>query len=82
MSFNSIGGFCAASLSQKNKIVSVKVPINLWERNNKLTIHAVKSEAIIKTQQIFFGPLKPVMPGDKVLNFVTETKCLGVITDN
>ena len=31
--------------------------INLWCRNNKLTIHAVKSEAMIMTHQTFCGPL-------------------------
>ena len=30
----------------------------------------------------FCGPLNPVMLGNKVLDFVTETKCLGIVIDN
>ena len=56
--------------------------INLWCRNNKLTTHTVKSEVVILTHKPFCGPLKPVMLGNKVLDFVTETKCLGIIIDN
>ena len=41
-----------------------------------------KSEAMILTHKPFSGPLKPVMLGNKVLDFVTETKCLGIIIDN
>ena len=43
--------------------------INLWCRNNKLTIHTGKSEAMILTHKPFCGPLKPVMLGSKVLDF-------------
>ena len=59
-----------------------KASINLWCRNNKLTIHTGKSEAMIFSHKLFCGPLKPVMLGNKVLDFVTETKCLGIIFDN
>ena len=37
---------------------------------------------MILTYKPFCGPLKPVMLGNKVLDFVTETKCLGIIIDN
>ena len=37
---------------------------------------------MILTHKPFCGPLKPVMLGNKVLDFVTETKCLGIIIDN
>ena len=40
------------------------------------------TEAIILTHKPFCGPLKPVMLGNKVLDFGTETKCLGIIIDN
>ena len=56
--------------------------INLWCRNNKLTPHTVKSEVVILTHKPFCGPLKPVMLGNKVLDFGTETKCSGIIIDN
>ena len=48
--------------------------INLWCRNNKLTIHTGKLEAMILSHKPFCGPLNPVMLGNKVLDFVTETK--------
>ena len=41
-----------------------------------------KSEAMILTHKPFCGPLNPVMLGNKVLDFVTEAKCLGIIIDN
>ena len=65
-----------------DKLNKALASINLWCRNNKLTIHTGKSEAMILTQKPFSGPLKPVMLGNKVLDFVTETKCLGIIIDN
>ena len=37
---------------------------------------------MILTHKLFNGPLKPVLLGNKVLGFVTETKCLGIIIDN
>ena len=56
--------------------------ILLWCRNNKLTIHAGKSEAMIISHRAFCGPLKPITLGDKILNIVSETRCLGVIIDS
>ena len=50
--------------------------INLWCRNNRLTIHTGKSEAMILTHKPFCGPLKPDMLGNKVLDFVTETNAI------
>ena len=70
-----VGDNVETVIDNLNKAIS---SINLWCRNNKLTIHAVKSEAMIMTHQTFCGPLKPVMLGNKVLNFVTETKCLTI----
>ena len=65
-----------------DKLNKALASINLWCRNNKLTIHTGKSEVMILTHKPFCGPLKPVMLGNKVLDFVTETKCLGIIIDN
>ena len=56
--------------------------ILLWCRNNKLTIHAGKSEAMIISHRAFCGPLKPITLGDKILNVVSEARCLGVIIDS
>ena len=67
-----------------DKLNKALTGINLWYRNNKLTIHTGKSEAaaMILTHKPFCGPLKPVLLGNKVLGFVAETKCLGIIIDN
>jgi len=51
--------------------------ISLWCRNNKLTIHVGKSEAMIISHTAFYGSL-----GDKILNVVSETRCLGIIIDS
>ena len=56
--------------------------ISLWCRNNKLTIHAGKSEAMIISHRAFCGPLRPIKLGDKILNVVSETRCLGIIIDS
>ena len=37
---------------------------------------------MILTHKPFCGLLKPVMLGNRVLDFGTETKCLGIIIDN
>ena len=37
---------------------------------------------MILTYKPFCGPLEPVMLGNTVSDFVTETKCLGIIIDN
>ena len=65
-----------------DKLNKALTSINLCCRNNKLTIHTGRSEVMILTHKPFCGPLKPVMLGNKVLDFVTETKCLGIIIDN
>ena len=56
--------------------------ISLWSRNNKLTLHAGKSEAVIISHSPFCGPLRPIKLGDNILNVVYETRCLGVIIDS
>ena len=64
-----------------DKLKKALTSINLWCRNNKLTIDTGtrKSEAMILTHRPFCGLLNPVMLGNKVLDFVIETKCLGII---
>ena len=53
-----------------------------WCRNNKLTMHAGKTEAMIISSRTFCGPLKPIKLGNKIVNFVSETRCLGVTIDS
>ena len=65
-----------------DKLNKALASINLWCGNNKLGIHTGKSEAMILTHKPFCGRLKPVMLGNEVLDFVTETKCLEIIINN
>ena len=52
-----------------DKLNKALASINLWCRNDTLTIHKGKSEAMILTRKPFCGPLKPVMLGNKILDF-------------
>ena len=45
-------------------------------------MHAGKTEAMIISSRTFCGPLKPIKLGDKIVNFVSETRCLGVTIDS
>jgi len=56
--------------------------ISLWYRNNKLTIHTGKSEAMIISHTAFYGPLRPIKIGNKTRNVVSESRCLGIIIDS
>ena len=56
--------------------------ISLWCRNNKLTVHAGKSEAMIITHRAFCSQIRPIKLRDKILDVVYETRCLGVIIDS
>ena len=53
-----------------------------WCQKNKLSIHNGKSEVLIMTAQEFVGPLKPIMIGKDIIDYVQSSKCLGVTADN
>jgi len=45
---------------------------------NQLTIHAIKSEAMILKKSAFVDPLPPLYFGTGLINMVDSTTCLGV----
>jgi len=55
--------------------------ISMRSTLNKLTIHPVKTEAMILKKQQFFGPLQPLHFGSGLVKFVNSTTCLGVTID-
>ena len=71
--FSVVGDNVEVVIDKLNKALT---SINLCCRNNKLTIYTGKSEVMILTHKLLCVPLKPLMLGNKVLAFVTETKCL------
>ena len=59
--------------------------LRLWSLRSKLSIHPIKTEAMIVTKQGFIGPAPPPPPilfGDKYVNVVDHTTCLGLTIDN
>ena len=56
--------------------------VHNWCRNNKLTIHSGKSEAMVINSNSIIGPLKPVSFGNKILSYVNTSICLGVVIDS
>ncbi|CAB4045209.1 Hypothetical predicted protein, partial [Paramuricea clavata] len=44
-----------------------------WCRENKITAHIGKTEAMILSQQPFYGPVKPICFGDEQIKLVTTT---------
>ena len=56
--------------------------VHNWCQKNQLSIHSGKSEALLMTAQDFIGPLKPVMIGEDIIDYVQSSKCLGVTIDN
>ena len=57
------------------------IEIRTWCELNKLTLHTWKTEVTIKQKDKYVGPLLPVRCGDKLLEYTTKTKLLGVLTD-
>ena len=47
-----------------------------------LSIHPIKTEAMFLTKQGFIGPAPPILFGDKYVNVVDHTTCLGLTIDN
>ena len=44
---------------------------------NHHTVHTGKTEAMIISNTYFVGPLQPVMFGNNMIKYVTESTCLG-----
>lgn len=61
------------------KLNKVFDELRLWSLRSKLSIHPIKTEAmILLTKQCFIGPATPVLFGDKYVNVVDHTTCLGL----
>ena len=55
----------------------------MWSvKRNRLTIHPIKTEAMILRKSAFVGPLPPLYFGTGLINLVDSTTCLGVEIDN
>jgi len=53
-----------------------------WSVKNQLTIHPIKTEAMILKKSTFIGPPPPLYFGTGLINLVDYTTCLGVKIDN
>ena len=54
----------------------------MWSVKNRLTIHPIKTEAMILKKSAFVGPLPPFYFGTGLINLADSTTCLGVKIDN
>ena len=54
----------------------------MWSVKNRLTVHPIKTEAMILKKSAFVGPLPPLYFGTGLINLVDSTTCLGVKMDN
>eukprot|EP00112_Aurelia_sp_Birch-Aquarium-sp1_P011809 Seg2483.5 transcript_id=Seg2483.5/GoldUCD/mRNA.D3Y31 product="RNA-directed DNA polymerase from mobile element jockey" protein_id=Seg2483.5/GoldUCD/D3Y31 len=61
-----------------NKITT---SLHSWCVENRLTINTEKTEAMIMSRKHFIGPLKQLSLAEDNIEFVTETKCLGMTID-
>ena len=52
-----------------------------WSKNNQLTIHPIKTEAMLIRKSPFIGPLPPLYFGSGTIHVVESTTCLGVKLD-
>ena len=53
-----------------------------WCMRNQLTVHTGKTEAMILKANGFIGPLRPIMFGNALIKYVTNSTCLGIVIDN
>ena len=53
-----------------------------WSINNQLTIHPIKTEAMLIRKSPFIGPLPHLRFGSGFLRFVESSTCLGEKLDN
>ena len=54
----------------------------IWCSANRLTTHETKSEALLLSKQRFIGPLLPLKYGEKIIEYKSSSKCLGIIIDS
>ena len=53
-----------------------------WCMRNQLTVRTGKTEAMILKANGFIGPLRPIMFGNAVIKYATNSTCLGIVIDN
>ena len=53
-----------------------------WCMRSQLTVHINKTEAMILKANGFIGPLRPIMFGNAVMKYVTNSTCLNIVIDN
>ena len=54
----------------------------MWNIRNQLTIHPIKTEAMILSKTSFVGPIPPLYFNTGHIDMVNHTTCLGVKIDN
>ena len=54
----------------------------MWSIKNQLTIHPIKTEAMILSKTSFVGPIPPLYFNTGHIDMVNYTTCLGVKIDN
>ena len=74
-----IGKDIVSVISSLNTIMK---QILLWSSKNFLTVHPMKTEAMILSKSRFIGPLPPVRFGQGYVKIVNSTTCLGVVIDD
>ena len=56
--------------------------ISTWCKQDSLTIHPDKTEVMLMSKKPFIGPVRPIKIEDHVINYVLESKCLGMTVDS
>ena len=55
--------------------------LQTWCRKNRLSIHEGKCDAVLLDTKPFIGPLKPLVLGDKTIQYRSFSVCLGIAID-
>ena len=55
--------------------------IRTWCKQNSLAIHPDKKEKMLLSKKPVIGPGRPIKIEDQIINYVSESKCLGMIVD-
>ena len=56
--------------------------ISTWCKQNSLTIHPDKTEVMLMSKKPLIGPVRPIKIEDHIINYVSESKCLGMTVDS
>ena len=55
--------------------------LQTWCQKNRLIIHEGKCDAVLLDTKPFIGPLKPLVWGDKTIEYRSFSVCLGIAID-